>query len=87
METAEPRRLQLARKVRRPLVLAGPLDEDRAYFHDQVEPLGPVELGALAAAPDIDRQLMQELWLGSTEGAPKKRMDCGPMALATEAAS
>jgi acetylornithine deacetylase/succinyl-diaminopimelate desuccinylase-like protein len=45
------------------------------HFYDQVEPLGPLERRALAAAPDIDAQLMQELWLGSTEGAPKKLVE------------
>ncbi len=40
-------------------------------FYDQVEPLGPTEKQAIAAAPDIDAQLMDEFSLGSTEGAPK----------------
>ena len=39
------------------------------HFYDDVEPLGPVEKQALAEAPAIDARLMQELWLGSTDGA------------------
>ena len=40
-------------------------------FYDQVEPLGPTERRALAAAPNIDAQLMDEFALGATEGAPR----------------
>ena len=40
------------------------------HFYDDVEPLGPVEKQALADAPPIDAMLMQELWLGSTDGRP-----------------
>jgi acetylornithine deacetylase/succinyl-diaminopimelate desuccinylase-like protein len=35
-----------------------------------VEPLGPVEKEAIARAPLIDRDLMRQLWLGSTDSAP-----------------
>jgi acetylornithine deacetylase/succinyl-diaminopimelate desuccinylase-like protein len=45
------------------------------HFYDQVERLGAVEKRALADAPDIDADLMHELWLGSTEGAPKKLVE------------
>jgi acetylornithine deacetylase/succinyl-diaminopimelate desuccinylase-like protein len=41
------------------------------HFYDDVEPLGPVEKRALAEAPAIDADLMRQLWLGSTEGAPR----------------
>jgi acetylornithine deacetylase/succinyl-diaminopimelate desuccinylase-like protein len=41
-------------------------------FYDDVEPLGELERRAIAEAPNIDRQLMQDLWLGATEGAPKR---------------
>jgi acetylornithine deacetylase/succinyl-diaminopimelate desuccinylase-like protein len=37
-------------------------------FYDDVVPLNAAELKAVAEAPNIDRELMQELWLGSTEG-------------------
>ena len=42
------------------------------HFYDGIEPLTATEKRALAEAPDIDRELMQEFWLGSTEGAPQK---------------
>jgi acetylornithine deacetylase/succinyl-diaminopimelate desuccinylase-like protein len=41
------------------------------HFYDDVEPLGPIEKQALAEAPAIDARLMQELWLGSTDGRPQ----------------
>jgi acetylornithine deacetylase/succinyl-diaminopimelate desuccinylase-like protein len=41
-------------------------------FYDGVEPLTETEKGAVARSPDVDAQLMNDLWLGSTEGAPKK---------------
>jgi acetylornithine deacetylase/succinyl-diaminopimelate desuccinylase-like protein len=41
------------------------------HFYDGVEPLSATEKRAIAEAPDPDRQLMKEFWLGSTEGAPK----------------
>ena len=37
-------------------------------FYDDVAPLNAAELKAVADAPNIDRELMRELWLGSTEG-------------------
>ena len=37
-------------------------------FYDDVAPLNAAERQAVAEAPDIDRELMRELWLGSTEG-------------------
>jgi acetylornithine deacetylase/succinyl-diaminopimelate desuccinylase-like protein len=40
-------------------------------FYDDVEPLGPVEKRALDEAPVIDRDLMREFWLGSTDGRPR----------------
>jgi acetylornithine deacetylase/succinyl-diaminopimelate desuccinylase-like protein len=42
------------------------------HFYDDVEPLSATEKRALEEAPDIDRELMQEFQLGSTESAPKK---------------
>jgi acetylornithine deacetylase/succinyl-diaminopimelate desuccinylase-like protein len=41
------------------------------HFYDGIEPLTEMEKRALAEAPDIDGALMRELWLGSTEGAPR----------------
>jgi acetylornithine deacetylase/succinyl-diaminopimelate desuccinylase-like protein len=41
------------------------------HFYDDVEPLGPVEKQALAEVPVIDQLLMQEFWLGSTDGRPQ----------------
>jgi acetylornithine deacetylase/succinyl-diaminopimelate desuccinylase-like protein len=41
------------------------------HFYDDVEPLGPVERQALAEVPVIDQLLMQEFWLGSTDGRPQ----------------
>ena len=40
-------------------------------FHDQVEPLGPLERQAIAEAPPIDAQLMRDFWLGATDESPK----------------
>jgi acetylornithine deacetylase/succinyl-diaminopimelate desuccinylase-like protein len=40
-------------------------------FYDDVEPLGPVEKKALAEAPPIEAALMDQLWLGSTDGRPR----------------
>ncbi len=37
-------------------------------FYDDVAPLNAAELKAVADAPNVDRELMRELWLGSTEG-------------------
>jgi acetylornithine deacetylase/succinyl-diaminopimelate desuccinylase-like protein len=42
------------------------------HFYDGIEPLSETEKRALAEAPDIDRMLMDEFQLGSTEGSPKK---------------
>jgi acetylornithine deacetylase/succinyl-diaminopimelate desuccinylase-like protein len=44
-------------------------------FYDGIEPLSDTEKRAIADAPDIDAELKQELWLGSTEGAPKKLIE------------
>lgn len=41
------------------------------HFYDDVEPLSETEKRAIAEAPPVDQQLMNEFWLGSTEGAPK----------------
>jgi acetylornithine deacetylase/succinyl-diaminopimelate desuccinylase-like protein len=37
-------------------------------FYDDAAPLNAAERRAIAEAPNIDRELMRELWLGSTEG-------------------
>jgi len=39
-------------------------------FYDDVEPLSDTERRAIVDAPTIDQDLMRDLWLGSTEGAP-----------------
>lgn len=41
------------------------------HFYDDVEPLGPIEKQALAGAPAIDKSLMDQFWLGSTDGRPQ----------------
>jgi acetylornithine deacetylase/succinyl-diaminopimelate desuccinylase-like protein len=46
-----------------------------AGFYDGIAPLTDVEKRALAEAPVPDQDLMKELWLGSTEGAPKKLIE------------
>jgi acetylornithine deacetylase/succinyl-diaminopimelate desuccinylase-like protein len=45
------------------------------HFYDGIEPLSPLEKQALAEIPDVDRELMNEFLLGSTEGAPKKLVE------------
>ncbi len=42
------------------------------HFYDGIAPLSAIEQQAVADAPDIDAELMRELWLGGTEGAGKK---------------
>jgi acetylornithine deacetylase/succinyl-diaminopimelate desuccinylase-like protein len=37
------------------------------HFYDGITPLSATEKKATANAPDIDKELMRELWLGSTE--------------------
>src|SRR5579863_4267592 len=44
-------------------------------FYDGIAPLSEVEKRAIAEAPVPDPDLMKELWLGSTEGAPKKLIE------------
>jgi len=41
------------------------------HFYDNVEPLGTVERQAIEEAPAIDAQLMNEFWLGATDGRPQ----------------
>ncbi len=41
------------------------------HYYDDIAPLTAIERQAIADAPDIDGDLMRELWIGSTEGAPK----------------
>jgi hypothetical protein len=41
------------------------------HFYEDIEPLTDLERRSIAAAPNIDRQLMRELWLGATDGGPK----------------
>jgi acetylornithine deacetylase/succinyl-diaminopimelate desuccinylase-like protein len=45
------------------------------HFYDGIDPLSETEKRAIADAPDNDAELMKELWLGSTENAPRKLMD------------
>jgi acetylornithine deacetylase/succinyl-diaminopimelate desuccinylase-like protein len=45
------------------------------HFYDGVEPLGATEKRALAEAPDVDRDLMRELWLGRVEGGGKTLLE------------
>ncbi|HXJ44419.1 MAG TPA: peptidase dimerization domain-containing protein, partial [Bryobacteraceae bacterium] len=44
-------------------------------FYDGIEPLSDTEKRAIAEAPAPDAQLMEELWLGGTEGSPKKLIE------------
>ena len=39
-------------------------------FYDGIVPLSEAEMGALRDVPPTERELMDDLWLGSTEGAP-----------------
>ena len=45
------------------------------HFYDGVEPLTEIERRAVAEAPDVDQELMRELWLGRTEGGGKKLVE------------
>lgn len=45
------------------------------HFYDGIEPLSEIERRAVAEAPDVDRDLMRELWLGHTEGGGKKLVE------------
>jgi acetylornithine deacetylase/succinyl-diaminopimelate desuccinylase-like protein len=44
-------------------------------FYDGIAPLSDTERRAVAEAPDVDRELMQELALGRTEGGGKKLVE------------
>ncbi|MGA2739398.1 MAG: M20/M25/M40 family metallo-hydrolase [Bryobacteraceae bacterium] len=53
-------------------------DDGRAtidHFYDGIQPLSETERRAVAEAPDVDRDLMRELWLGRTEGGGKKLVE------------
>jgi len=62
--------LQLSR------LLASMKDErDRVLidgFYDGIVPLSVVERRAIAEAPDVEKELMSDFWLGGTDGAPMK---------------
>jgi acetylornithine deacetylase/succinyl-diaminopimelate desuccinylase-like protein len=45
------------------------------HFYDGIQPLSETERRAVAEAPDVDRDLMRELWLGRTEGGGKKLVE------------
>jgi acetylornithine deacetylase/succinyl-diaminopimelate desuccinylase-like protein len=45
------------------------------HFYDNIAPLSDTEKRAIEEAPDFDDELKKELWLGSTEGAPKKLIE------------
>jgi acetylornithine deacetylase/succinyl-diaminopimelate desuccinylase-like protein len=42
------------------------------HFYDGIEPLSDSEKRAVAEVPDMEPELMRDLWLGSSEGAPRK---------------
>jgi acetylornithine deacetylase/succinyl-diaminopimelate desuccinylase-like protein len=45
------------------------------HFYDGIEPLSESEKRAVADVPDMGPELRRELWLGSTEGAPRTLAD------------
>jgi acetylornithine deacetylase/succinyl-diaminopimelate desuccinylase-like protein len=45
------------------------------HFYDGIQPLSETERRAVAEAPDVDRDLMRELWLGRTEGGGQKLVE------------
>jgi acetylornithine deacetylase/succinyl-diaminopimelate desuccinylase-like protein len=45
------------------------------HFYDGIQPLSDTERRAVAEAPDVDQELMRELWLGRTEGGGKKLVE------------
>jgi acetylornithine deacetylase/succinyl-diaminopimelate desuccinylase-like protein len=45
------------------------------HFYDGIVPLSDGERHAIAQAPDADASLMQELWLGRTEGGGRKLIE------------
>ncbi|MGO4882351.1 MAG: M20/M25/M40 family metallo-hydrolase [Bryobacteraceae bacterium] len=45
------------------------------HFYDGIQPLSDTERHAIAEAPDVDRDLMRELWLGGTEGGGQKLVE------------
>jgi acetylornithine deacetylase/succinyl-diaminopimelate desuccinylase-like protein len=45
------------------------------HFYDGIAPLSDTEKRAVAEAPDIDRDLAREFWLGRTEGGGKKLVE------------
>jgi acetylornithine deacetylase/succinyl-diaminopimelate desuccinylase-like protein len=45
------------------------------HYYDGIEPLSETEKRAVAEAPDVDRDLMGELWLGRTEGGGKRLVE------------
>jgi acetylornithine deacetylase/succinyl-diaminopimelate desuccinylase-like protein len=45
------------------------------HYYDGIEPLSATEKRAIDEAPDFDEELKKELWLGSTEGAPKRLIE------------
>ena len=45
------------------------------HFYDGIEPLSETERRPSPKRPDVDRDLMRELWLGGTEGGGKKLVE------------
>jgi len=45
------------------------------HYYDGIQPLSETERRAVAEAPDVDRELMRELWLGRTEGGGTKLVE------------
>jgi acetylornithine deacetylase/succinyl-diaminopimelate desuccinylase-like protein len=62
--------LELARLLASMKDESGRVRVDR--FYDGIEPLSDTEKRAVAESPDVDAELMNEFWLGATEGAPRK---------------
>jgi acetylornithine deacetylase/succinyl-diaminopimelate desuccinylase-like protein len=45
------------------------------HYYDGIDPLSATEKRAVAEAPDFDEELKKELWLGGTEGSPRKLIE------------
>jgi acetylornithine deacetylase/succinyl-diaminopimelate desuccinylase-like protein len=45
------------------------------HFYDGIAPLTATEKKAVDSAPDIDKEIMRELWLGGTENSPRKLVE------------
>jgi acetylornithine deacetylase/succinyl-diaminopimelate desuccinylase-like protein len=45
------------------------------HFYEGIAPLTATEKKAVDSAPDIDKEIMRELWLGGTENSPRKLVE------------